>query len=313
MRKAGVKNEAISVRLDDANTIAAAQLIISDTKASKDRRLRLIEALAEADQPQLGEALGKLVADRDKDIVKAALIALQRFNPPADKIAAMIPQLDADSQIAAMNLLASRADSSPALLQLVSSGKLDAKKVPQDVVAKLRLNAPDDTRKIWGTEKRQTTGEMQVEIDRVAKILGAGSSSPYEGIKVFNMACATCHRLFNQGGQIGPDLTAFKRDDLPNMLLNIVNPNAEIREGYVNYLVTTKDGRALSGFLADEDKQVVVIRGIDGASITVPRAQIAEMKPAGFSLMPEGLLAGLDEQQTRDLFAYLRSAQPLVR
>jgi len=45
---------------------------------------------------------------------------------------------------------------------------------------------------------------------------------------------------------------------------------------------------------------------------TLPLDQIAEMKSAGLSLMPEGLLNSLKEQQVRDLFAYLRSTQPLV-
>ena len=97
------------------------------------------------------------------------------------------------------------------------------------------------------------------------------------------------------------------------MLLNVVNPNAEIREGYENYLVATKDGRTLSGFLADKDDRVIVIRGLDGQNTALPRDQIAEMKSAGMSLMPEGLLDGWNEQQVRDLFAYLRSTQPLVK
>jgi putative heme-binding domain-containing protein len=92
-----------------------------------------------------------------------------------------------------------------------------------------------------------------------------------------------------------------------------VNPNAEIREGYENYFVTTKDGRMLSGFLADKDTRVVVLRGIDGENITLPQDQVQEMKSAGLSLMPEGLLDSLNEQQVRDLFGYLRSTQPLVR
>jgi putative heme-binding domain-containing protein len=96
------------------------------------------------------------------------------------------------------------------------------------------------------------------------------------------------------------------------MLLNIVNPNAEIREGYENYLVTTKSGRLLSGFLVERDDRISVLRGPDGQNTSVTADDLEEMKPAGLSLMPEGLLDGLDLQQLRDLFAYLRSTQPLV-
>ena len=77
--------------------------------------------------------------------------------------------------------------------------------------------------------------------------------------------------------------------------------------------MTTKDGRELSGFLADKDNQVVVLRGIDGANSVLAHNQISEMRAGGLSLMPEGLLDGLADQQVRDLFAYLRSTQPLVR
>ena len=96
------------------------------------------------------------------------------------------------------------------------------------------------------------------------------------------------------------------------MLPNIVNPSAQIREGYENYLVTTRDGRSLSGFLADSDPQVIVLRGLDGADQVLPRTELLEFKTTGVSLMPEGLLEALNENQLRDLFAYLRSSQPLV-
>ena len=71
------------------------------------------------------------------------------------------------------------------------------------------------------------------------------------------------------------------------------------------------DGRVLSGFLADQDKQVVVLRGADGQNITLERENIEEMKAVSQSLMPEELLKGMSEQQVRDLVAYLRIAQPL--
>jgi putative heme-binding domain-containing protein len=154
---------------------------------------------------------------------------------------------------------------------------------------------------------------MQKQIQHLASVIRAGSGSPYEGQKIYMASCGACHKLFGQGGQIGPDLTTFKRDDLDNMLLNIVNPNAEIREGYENYLVKTKDDRTVSGFLVDQDNQVLVLRGLDGENTVLPRDQINEMKAAGLSLMPDGLLDSFPDQQVRDLFAYLRSTQPLVR
>jgi putative heme-binding domain-containing protein len=60
------------------------------------------------------------------------------------------------------------------------------------------------------------------------------------------------------------------------------------------------------------DEKVTVLRGPDGQSVSIEQKEIKEMRAAGLSLMPEGLLDGLGEQQVRDLFAYLRSTQPLA-
>jgi len=81
----------------------------------------------------------------------------------------------------------------------------------------------------------------------------------------------------------------------------------------VNQLITTKDGRSLSGILADQDANVVVLRGFDGADLSLRRADIATMNPAGGSLMPESLLDGLTDTEIRDLFAYLRQSQPITK
>ena len=95
------------------------------------------------------------------------------------------------------------------------------------------------------------------------------------------------------------------------MLLSIVNPSAEIREGYENFLLTTEDGRTVLGFLVEQDSQTVVLRGLDGQDVTVERNEIKTMKAQGVSLMPSGLLSSYSNDQIRDLLAYLRSTQPL--
>jgi putative heme-binding domain-containing protein len=153
---------------------------------------------------------------------------------------------------------------------------------------------------------------MQQQVQRLAGVIRAGKGDPYSGQKLFNAACASCHTLFARGGKVGPDLTSYQRGDLDTMLLHIVNPSAEIREGYENMVFETKDERWLNGFLIERDVNVVVIRGPDGQNITLQQKDIVEMRAAGLSLMPESLLDNLSEQQVRDLFAYLRSTQPLA-
>ena len=125
--------------------------------------------------------------------------------------------------------------------------------------------------------------------------------------------CATCHTLFFKGGAVGPNLTSYQRDDLGTMLISILDPSAEVREGFQNFMLKTKDGRTLTGFLSDNDAEVVALRGLDGQDVRVPRAEIKELKALPTSIMPEGLIDDLGDQDLRDFFAYLRIPQPISK
>ncbi|NNM29975.1 MAG: hypothetical protein HKO57_10655, partial [Akkermansiaceae bacterium] len=50
----------------------------------------------------------------------------------------------------------------------------------------------------------------------------------------------------------------------------------------------------------------------DGSELALSIDKISGTKPLGRSLMPAGLLDGLRPQEIRDLFAYLRSSQPMT-
>jgi putative heme-binding domain-containing protein len=73
----------------------------------------------------------------------------------------------------------------------------------------------------------------------------------------------------------------------------------------------TADGRQLSGFIADRDNRVVVLRTADGQTITLAQDDLEDLRAIPRSVMPEGALDKFDAQQIRDLFAYLRATQPL--
>ena len=126
-----------------------------------------------------------------------------------------------------------------------------------------------------------------------------------KGKPVFDQQCGTCHRLHDDGGNLGPDLTGYERRNLDVMLQHVVDPNAEIREGYVNYTITTKAGNTLSGFFAGRRGKAVVLRSFSGEEIVLAESEVASMQAQPISLMPEGLLQPLSEQQIQNLFAYL--------
>jgi putative heme-binding domain-containing protein len=319
LARTGGESVIVGLRRGDEAALDKALEIISDPSADKGKRLQYLETFGEIKQPKALPVLLKLIAnDKDRAMHAPALAALQEFDD-ADVGRQVVGQFDkftGSARAAALALLASRPAWSLELLQAVDAGNISSSAVGQDTLETLKTYKQKEiaelVRKHWRPEQVPTTAEMRRQIDHYAAAIRDSSGDPYAGRTLFTATCAVCHKLFGQGAQVGPDLTAYKRDDLETMLLNIVNPSAEIREGYETYLVSTKDGRTLSGFLVDRDNRVVVLRGIDAANVVLPREQIEEIRASRLSLMPEGLLKGMNDQQVCDLFAYLRSSQPLV-
>jgi putative heme-binding domain-containing protein len=162
---------------------------------------------------------------------------------------------------------------------------------------------------VWGTT-RQSSKAKQERMASVSKMIGAGQGSASEGKKLFAATCATCHKLHGEGQTIGPDLTGYERDNLDFLLLSIVDPNAAIREEYTNFELETNDGLLLTGFVIERAAKSVTIEDGQQGRTTVPKDRIKSLRASSVSRMPEGLLDALNEQQIRDLFAYLRSKSP---
>ena len=213
-------------------------------------------------------------------------------------------------------MLTSRRKSGTALLDALERKTIDPASIPTEIREKLRLvaDAPLAARidAVFGVQKTTVPVVATQAIERLTRVVGGGEGSVYKGRAIFQERCAACHRLFNVGGTIGPDLTAFKRDDVASLLLAIVKASAEIREGYEPFVLTMRDGTVHSGFLAAQDATRVVLRDMAGLTVTVERSAIASLQGMGASLMPEGLLSDMDDAGVRDLFAYLRITQPLV-
>ena len=140
-----------------------------------------------------------------------------------------------------------------------------------------------------GLKEALNPADVRQRVQQVRDVLDDGTGNPYAGEATFMTRCAACHKLFHKGGKVGPDLTPYQR------------------------AVVTVEGRILSGFLVDQDNQIITLRVKAGEDVRIERKDVDEIAPVGRSLMPDGVLDGLSDQQLRDFFAYLRISQPITQ
>ena len=119
--------------------------------------------------------------------------------------------------------------------------------------------------------------------------------------------------MYGEGGEIGPDITGSNRADLDYILDNILDPSAEIPEGYRIVIVTTRDGRTYSGNLASETDSQLTLRVVGSEPVTIDKADIQSRESPKVSLMPDGLLGTLKDEEVIDLIRYLRTTEKKVK
>jgi putative heme-binding domain-containing protein len=117
-----------------------------------------------------------------------------------------------------------------------------------------------------------------------------------------------CHTLFDIGGKVGPDLTGSNRADVGYLLSNIIDPSSVISKDYMVSVIKMKDNRVLSGLVKSDDGNVVMLQ-TETEVLSLPKANITLQKQQNISMMPEGLLAGLKNEEVRDLMAYMGGAK----
>jgi putative heme-binding domain-containing protein len=124
---------------------------------------------------------------------------------------------------------------------------------------------------------------------------------------VFEKTCGACHLMYGVGGKVGPDLTGSNRGNLDYFLLNSIDPNGDVPEGYRTQLIQTIDGRVLTGVLAEEDNQRVILKTVDLPRVVIAKEDIETRKVSNQSMMPEGQLDQLSREDLFDLVKYMQT------
>jgi putative membrane-bound dehydrogenase-like protein len=291
---ASAEEHALDDSLATSDRIAAIQRLAAGGFATTEATFD--ELLSPSQPPEVQDAaLRSCLRMQDDDV--AALII--------DKWSALTPSLRAT----ALGVLCSRQAWTEQLLTA-----MEAADIPTSDVDSARAS--------------QLTQHTSATIrDRATKLLSGGKEAAREevftsyqsallqngnveaGRAIFRRTCASCHELDGVGTQIGADLHAVADRGSEAVMLNILDPNREVKPQFVTYVVLTTDGVTVSGMIAAETANELTFAQSDGTRVTIPRSDIDEMTSTGKSLMPDGLEREIDIGEMADLLAYLKEIQ----
>ncbi len=309
--------QSLSLTFGSKTAMPALRKVLVDGKAKLANRQKALAALVAARDKALPAVLRSLL--KEKGLRREALRGLGAFEdaktPPA--VLKIFTKLDTAGKRDALTTLASRMSFAKALMAAVGSGAVKANELSADIVRQLRahgvkeINAQLD--KVWGVS-RSTPAAKLAEIAKYKKLLEAKVNRPVDlprGRALFQRTCGQCHKLYGEGGEIGPDITGSNRNNLDYLLVNMLDPNAEIPNDYRTTILRTKDNRVLVGVIRRNEGQSVTI-ATPAEVVTVAKRDVAAIDPQNFSMMPEGLVLALKEDELRDLVAYLRGSRQVA-
>ena len=305
---------ALLARWRDPAGIIAARAVLANAQKPWTARRDAVRALVLADGDRVLEPVRTILTTAAPvELQHACVSALGLSSSP--KVGSMLvaawPKLADRIKPLAADLLARRAVWAAALLDA-----LENKTIPTTAVnanqARQILGFNDERlakqlTRVWGTLRQGRDPEREKLVARMRRVVERGKGDPIAGQQIYIQRCAQCHKLYDYGADVGPDLTGVGRTDLDQLLTNVLDPNLVIGSGYQSQLVLTRADEVLTGLLVEDSDRRVVLKTNGGATITIGRKDIVEMKEAEVSLMPEGLEKDLSDQGFRDLIALLRT------
>jgi putative heme-binding domain-containing protein len=127
------------------------------------------------------------------------------------------------------------------------------------------------------------------------------------GKSIYAKNCLMCHKLDNEGNEIGPSLASISGKPDEGILMDILDPNGKIDPEYKLYLVTTSTGGSHAGVLANESATSLTLKRPDGKTDVILRKDIKTMTTSEVSLMPANLHEQITPAEMASLVTFLRT------
>ncbi len=121
--------------------------------------------------------------------------------------------------------------------------------------------------------------------------------------------CSRCHTMRGEGVNLGPDLTQLgTRFSTRDILEAIIEPNATISDQYASTQFQLKNGESIVGrIVGDEVDHYKIVQNpfTPDLSVKVLKRNVVSKSYSTISMMLPGLINGLNEEELKDLMAFL--------
>lgn len=282
-------------------------------EAESSIQIAAMQSLQDIGQPSV-PALARLVRSQNTGVRRQAVICLAALNPQG----AAKPFYQSLAEIQNQQELV---DFWRQVLVKKNTGKALAKQMPStgitEMAARAGLTAARDAGRnepeliaVISPYANVTKKAQELTPARVAELIDLveHNGHPGRGEVVYSredMQCMTCHAIGGVGGKVGPDMTSLGASaPIDYLIESIYKPNAKIKENYHSVNILTADGLVLTGIIVGSENDEVILRDARNKIVRIPKDEIEFQKP-GKSLMPEGLVDRLTEQEQVDLIKFL--------
>lgn len=302
--------QTLSALFGSGRAIDELIVLVKNADGDANARLNAFKSLTRTSKPELLAVIRTLI--NDKVLGTVARSALAAYDDPGipKQLTGSWPERSQEQQAATVATLTSRASYAKVLLEAVKAGKVPAAAISPFQARQIRNLGDEALTKLlteaWG-EIRDTPEAKKAEFTKWEAVLkpeALAKADKSKGRLMFTAACGACHKMYGQGGAIGPELTGSDRRNLKYLLENILDPSAVVPADFRVSIFHLKDGRTISGVIPEQTERTLTIQ-TPAERLTIERAQIVKQEQMAQSLMPEGLLAALGEENVLNLIAYL--------
>ena len=311
----GVIATEIAQQFGDAQAVQSTLAKLKDTSANLESRVDALRALASQQRKELKPELTELLSDDllRREAIRA--IASYQDDSLTKELLERYKTFDADEKLDAVLTLASRRNPARALTHMLSEGEIPKSDIPAYVARQMRRVVGNSFTDVWGpidalSSDKQAAFAKYRELLTPERLAEADTA---HGRQLFKKTCYACHKLYGEGGVVGPEITGANRSNLEYILGNVLTPSAEIQDAYRMTIVLTDEGRVWSGIVAGEDNRRLLLRvANEDEPVSIPKSTIESRDVAPVSMMPEGLLANLKDEEVLDLVAYLQTKKQVA-